>query len=100
MKTWNGMQMKTIQTNPIKNKGYVNYRIKIGEKPKKNKRPDINVTNILTNMKYDWTQPLPDGPQDIGYDYSYVSPQAIQCAPYVFFRYDGYLVTLFPNCQM
>ena len=71
---------------PTKN-GYVNYRVKLGEK---RIWPEINETNILTDMNYDWTQPLQDGPQDIGFDYSYVTPQGIQRPPYAFFR-DGYL---------
>ncbi len=47
---------------------------------------------LLTNPHVDWTQPLIQGPSDIGFDSSYISSAGIQAPPYSFFR-DGLLTT-------
>jgi len=51
---------------------------------------NINVTHLLTEPRHDWSQPLIDGPQDIGFDTSFMTISGIQGAPYAFFR-NGYL---------
>jgi arylsulfatase A-like enzyme len=43
----------------------------------------------LTSPGHDWSRPLIGGPQDIGFNYSMITPAGIQNAPYVFFR-DGF----------
>jgi len=48
--------------------------------------------NKLTHEGYDWSQPLIEGPQDIGFTSSYITPNGIQQSPYSFLR-DGYLTT-------
>lgn len=60
-----------------------------GGVPKEAGRP-LNKTHILTAPQHDWSRPLLDGPQDIGFDHSYITPAGIQQNPYVFFR-NGYL---------
>ena len=47
---------------------------------------------LLTSPEYDWSLPLMQGPQDIGFDRSYVTTGGIQDPPYSFFR-DGYLTS-------
>ena len=49
-----------------------------------------NRTHLLTDPRHDWSQPMIDGPQEIGFDSSFVTFAGIQNDPYVFFR-DGYL---------
>ena len=73
---------------PTKN-GYINYRVKVGEEKI---YPDVNISGVLSDVKYDWSQPLQDGPQDIGFDHSYITPAGIQKPPYAFYR-NGYLDT-------
>jgi arylsulfatase A-like enzyme len=51
-----------------------------------------NRTNYLTAKEHDWTLPLYDGPQDIGFDSSFITVGGIQESPYSFFR-DGMLTT-------
>ena len=48
--------------------------------------------NKLTYEGYDWSQPLIEGPQDIGFTSSYITPNGIQQSPYSFLR-NGYLTT-------
>eukprot|EP00557_Chaetoceros_sp_GSL56_P011863 CAMPEP_0176485582 /NCGR_PEP_ID=MMETSP0200_2-20121128/5114_1 /TAXON_ID=947934 /ORGANISM="Chaetoceros sp., Strain GSL56" /LENGTH=595 /DNA_ID=CAMNT_0017882231 /DNA_START=88 /DNA_END=1875 /DNA_ORIENTATION=+ len=52
----------------------------------------FNRAKILTHPGHDWSQPIHDGPQDIGFSSSLITPNGIQMAPYSFFR-DGYLAT-------
>ncbi len=52
----------------------------------------LNESRILTAPSHDWSRPIIDGPQDIGFDYSYITSGGIQEQPYSFFR-DGYLTT-------
>lgn len=52
----------------------------------------VNKSHQITGEGHDWTQPLIDGPQDIGFDVSYITTGGIQRAPYSFFR-NGYLTT-------
>ena len=40
----------------------------------------------LTNEIHDWSQPLEDGPNQLGFDTSYISMSGIQRPPFVFFR--------------
>ena len=47
---------------------------------------------ILSSNQHDWSKPLIDGPQSIGFDRSSITVQGIQAGPYSFFR-NGYLVT-------
>ena len=46
----------------------------------------------ITSEDHDWTQPLINGPQDVGFDYSFITSSGIQNQPYSFFR-DGFLTT-------
>jgi arylsulfatase A-like enzyme len=46
----------------------------------------------LTSPWHNWSLPLIDGPQDIGFDHSYITTGGIQEAPYSFFR-NGMLTT-------
>jgi arylsulfatase A-like enzyme len=48
--------------------------------------------DLLSSEQHDWTEPLIEGPQDIGFDRSRITFAGIQDAPYSFFR-DGYLET-------
>ncbi len=48
--------------------------------------------SVLTSSEHDWSQQLIDGPQDIGFDKSYITTGGIQFPPYSFFR-NGYLTT-------
>jgi len=50
----------------------------------------VNKTHLLSDPRHDWSQPLIDGPQDIGFDTSLISVSGIQRDPYAFFR-NGYL---------
>lgn len=49
-------------------------------------------THKLTHEGHDWSQPLIEGPQDIGFTSSYITPSGIQESPYSFLR-NGYLTT-------
>jgi len=51
-----------------------------------------NRNNYLTDPRHDWTLPLIDGPQDIGFDHSMITIGGIQEPPYSFFR-NGFLTT-------
>lgn len=48
----------------------------------------LNISNILTHAGHDWSFPLIEGPGDIGFDHSYITPAGIQDPPYSFFRND------------
>ena len=50
----------------------------------------INSTHLLTEPRHDWSRPLIDGPQEIGFDTSYITTGGIQAHPYAFFK-DGFL---------
>jgi arylsulfatase A-like enzyme len=52
----------------------------------------MNRTHILSHPGHDWSLPLIQGPQDIGFNSSLITPGGIQSYPYSFFR-DGYLST-------
>ena len=43
---------------------------------------------MLTNKNHNWTQPLIQGPGDIGFDKSYITIEGIQMPPYSFFKND------------
>ena len=47
-------------------------------------------SHVLSNPAHDWSQALIDGPQDIGFDSSYITTGGIQYPPYAFIR-DGFL---------
>lgn len=49
-------------------------------------------SRALSDSSLNWNLPLIQGPQDIGFDSSYVTSGGIQAPPYSFFR-DGYLTT-------
>lgn len=49
-------------------------------------------TSILSNPYHDWTLPLKQGPQDLGFDSSLMTITGIQAPPYAYFR-DGVLET-------
>ena len=51
-----------------------------------------NSKHLLTGGGNDWSQPITDGPNDIGFDSAYYTVGGIQEGPYSFFR-DGYLQT-------
>ena len=51
-----------------------------------------NRTHIINGAKANWTLPVMDGPNDIGFDSTYYTVAGIQEAPYSFFR-DGFLET-------
>ena len=51
-----------------------------------------NSTHLLTSPRHDWSLPLIGGPQEIGFDSSFISTSGIQKGPYAFFR-DGLLST-------
>lgn len=46
----------------------------------------VDRDRILSSNSHDWTLPLGDGPNDIGFDASYISAEGIQNPPYAFFR--------------
>ena len=50
----------------------------------------LNKTHVLTAAEHDWSQPLIDGPQDIGFDASVITVYGIQKHPYAWFN-NGYL---------
>ena len=52
----------------------------------------MNKDKYLTDPRHDWTLPIIDGPQDIGFDHSIITTGGIQEAPYSFFR-NGFLTT-------
>ena len=53
----------------------------------------INRVKKLSHPGHDWAnRPLIDGPQDSGFDWSYISTSGVQSSPYTFFR-DGFLTT-------
>jgi arylsulfatase A-like enzyme len=52
----------------------------------------FNRTNILSAAGLNWTLPVRQGPNDVGFDYSYFTSGGIQEAPYSFFR-NGFLET-------
>jgi len=41
---------------------------------------------MLSNPDHNWSQPFEGGPQDIGFDTSFISDKGVQGAPYAFFR--------------
>ena len=45
---------------------------------------------LLSSPFHDWSLQLIDGPQEVGFDHSYITAEGIQRAPYAFFR-DGHL---------
>ena len=52
-----------------------------------------NRKTLLSCCDIDWkNKPMTKGPQDIGFDVSYITPEGVQDAPYAFFR-NGYLTT-------
>jgi len=51
---------------------------------------ELNRTARLSHEGHDWTQPLINGPQDIGFDSSLITSAGIQASPYSYFR-DGFL---------
>ena len=63
-----------------------------GKMPRKNPElnVDIDVNHLLTSKELDWTQPFVGGPQDIGFDSSFISMAGIQAPPYTFYQ-DGIL---------
>ena len=73
-------------TTSMYGKWHIGGKIPLKENGKLNKRMKI------TSEDHDWTQPLIDGPQDIGFDYSFITNSGIQNQPYSFFR-DGFLTT-------
>jgi hypothetical protein len=54
---------------------------------------------ILSSDQHDWTEPLIEGPQEIGFDKSRITFQGIQGGPYSFFR-NGYLETVKKDVKM
>jgi arylsulfatase A-like enzyme len=52
--------------------------------------------DLLRNEGHNWTLPLGQGPQDIGFDSSLITIGGIQSPPYVFLR-DGYITTQVAN---
>lgn len=52
----------------------------------------LNMEKILTHEDHDWSQALIEGPQDIGFKSSFITPNGIQKAPYSFLH-DGFLTT-------
>ena len=48
----------------------------------------VNPDKMMTHPDHDWSKALIDGPQDIGFDSSYVTGGGIQNPPYTFFH-DG-----------
>ena len=73
-------------TTSMYGKWHIGGKIPLKENGKLNKKMKI------TSEDHDWTQPLIDGPQDIGFDYSFITSSGIQNQPYSFFR-DGFLTT-------
>jgi len=51
-----------------------------------------NNSHTLTHPMHDWSKALIDGPQDIGFESSFITIGGIQAPPYSFFR-DGFLTT-------
>jgi len=51
-----------------------------------------NYSHTLTHPMHDWSKALIDGPQDIGFESSFITIGGIQAPPYSFFR-DGFLTT-------
>jgi arylsulfatase A len=52
----------------------------------------MNKDKYFTDPRHNWTLPIIDGPQDIGFDHSIITTGGIQEAPYSFFR-NGFLTT-------
>mmetsp|Transcript_20884 Transcript_20884/g.31720 ORF Transcript_20884/g.31720 Transcript_20884/m.31720 type:complete len:614 (-) Transcript_20884:30-1871(-) len=52
----------------------------------------LDYDKVLTSRDHDWSRPLEQGPQDIGFDESLISVCGIQAKPYAMFR-DGLLQT-------
>jgi len=53
---------------------------------------EMSQTKVIRNKDHDWSQPLIDGPQDIGFGSSYITTGGVQSSPYSYFR-DGLLTT-------
>lgn len=47
---------------------------------------------LLSDPLFNWNEPIIEGPQEIGFDHSYITVGGIQDPPYSFMR-DGYLTT-------
>lgn len=58
--------------------------------PRNQDKGFMNKTHVLSDPRHDWTRQMLQGPQDIGFDTSYISVAGIQKHPYVFFR-NGFL---------
>ena len=54
--------------------------------------PTIDYGKMLSAPAYNWSNPIIQGPQDIGFDTSYTTMSGIQDPPYSFYR-DGRLTT-------
>jgi len=59
-------------------------------------RGQVDLSRVLTDARFNWSLPLMDGPQDIGFDKSYITIGGIQGPPYSFYR-DGYLSSKNPD---
>jgi hypothetical protein len=59
---------------------------------------DGNLKNIITEEGHDWTLPLIQGPDYLGFDRSYITTAGIQSPPYAFFR-DDFLTTTPSNAK-
>lgn len=68
----------------------------IGGKVPLHDQGGLNMKNIITHKDHDWSQALIEGPQDIGFTHSFITPNGIQKAPYSFFH-DGFLTTNVSN---
>jgi len=64
----------------------------VGGKIPRSGNGELEKHNMITAESHDWEKPLIDGPQDIGFDDSYITISGIQSPPYSFFP-DGYLTT-------
>jgi len=51
---------------------------------------EVDLPRILTDERNDWSKGLSGGPDDIGFDYSYITSEGIHKAPFAFLR-NGYL---------
>ena len=51
---------------------------------------EVTTSRILHDDRHDWSQRLEGGPGDIGFNYSYITAEGIQRAPFAFIR-DDYL---------
>ena len=61
---------------------------KVPTKDEVQEHDEVDLSNILTDDKNDWSKELSGGPGSIGFDYSYITSSGIHKPPFVFIKND------------